>query len=47
MIFVLLKLGKKSADFYVESVYINSFAHDEIIDKIDEYQNISHIDTAL
>lgn len=47
MIFVLIKLGKKSADFFVESIYIQSFAHEEIIGKIDEYQNISHIDTAL
>eukprot|EP00347_Sterkiella_histriomuscorum_P004161 403361523 len=47
MLFVLIKLGKKSADFFVESIYIQSFAHEEIIGKIDEYQNISHIDTAL
>ena len=47
MIYALIKLGKKSSDFFTESVYIQSFAHEEIIGKIDEYQNISHIDTAL
>lgn len=41
LIYSLTKIGKKSANMYIEQLYIKNFAHEEMIDKIDQYQNIS------
>jgi hypothetical protein len=47
LIYTLLVLGKQSANLFWEQQYIQQFAHEEIIDKIDQWQNIFQIDNAF
>ena len=41
MLYSLIKLGKRGADFYIDYLYINTFAPEDIKDKVDQYTYIT------
>lgn len=47
ILYAIVKLGKNAVYLLIEQLYVQEFAHEEMIDKIDEYQNIAHLETAF
>ena len=47
IIYLLIALGKRAAELYIEHQYIHSFCHEEMKDKIEQYQHIAQINNGL
>lgn len=47
MIYALIKLGKRGADFYIDYQYIEAFSAEQVQHKIQEYSFIIYMQSAL
>lgn len=47
IMYTLIKIGKQSAYLLIEQLYIEKFSHEDVIDNIEEYQNVAHMETAF
>lgn len=47
MIYSLIKLGKRGADFYLDFLYLSYFSSEHIQDKIDSWSYVTHMEASL